>query len=216
MDEPKLHHANLYLPSLPPEYQPELLNTILNSNSEPWLHFVDVQCLYTSMRTQAEHWLPFEVRSRPRRASNLSSPIRCQDSPLPAPSTLPAAPPFVPVDTKSLFDPTKVIWDFLKKSDEIWMMFVSQSINQSIQQPINQLIYQSNFTEFWILFHMGFCSKILLDTFCTPPRFDDHPGGRQDIRGPGGGTRQSGRLLYGAHRRFELQRGKADYSVRVL
>ena len=94
-----------------------------------------------------------------------------------------------------------------------WRLCLNQSTNAGVNQSINLSIERYGILN---LFYMDFCFKILLDTFCTPPRFDDHPGSRQDIRGPGGGTRQFGRLFYGAHRRFELQRGKADYSVRVL
>ncbi|OQV20756.1 Ectopic P granules protein 5-like protein [Hypsibius exemplaris] len=110
MDEPKIHHANFYLPSLPREYQPEMLSTVLNAHSEPWSHFVDIQTVYASMRQQAEHWLPFEVRPVRRRSGLLSSPIRGLDTPLGPPSTYPAASPFVPVDASSLFDPSKILF----------------------------------------------------------------------------------------------------------
>ena len=126
IDEPKLHQANLYLPSLPSGYEPELLSTVFSSNSLPWTHFVDVQTIYLSMRIQAEHWIPFDIRLPRRHVALLSSPTRNQESPLPAPSAFSRAPSFVPVDEKYLFDPSKVL--FTLRPDLTCKMKKSQNI----------------------------------------------------------------------------------------
>ena len=109
MDEPRLHHPNLYLPSLPAEYEPELLGGVIHTHSYPWLHFVDIPVVFAQMRVQAEHWLPFEIRTFTPHVFNLSSPTRIKDCPVGPPGSNFSSPPFTPVDVGSLVDLSRAL-----------------------------------------------------------------------------------------------------------
>ncbi|XP_055355114.1 ectopic P granules protein 5 homolog [Paramacrobiotus metropolitanus] len=109
MDEPKLHQSSLYLPSLPSEYEPELLGSILSARCAPWIQFVDLQSMFATMRSQAEHWIPFDVHVPRRRSMGLISPTRMQECPMNPPSTYSNQAPFEPVDLHVLMDPSRVV-----------------------------------------------------------------------------------------------------------
>lgn len=109
LDEPKLHQSTLYLPSLPPEYEPQMLGTILHSNYGPWRHLVDIERLEASMRTLAEHWVPFDVRPARQPVPTLFSPSHAHENPAPPPRTCSRSRPFIRVEPESVLDPSKVL-----------------------------------------------------------------------------------------------------------
>ncbi|XP_046571414.1 LOW QUALITY PROTEIN: ectopic P granules protein 5 homolog [Haliotis rubra] len=56
LDEPRLHDANLYLPSLPAQYDSARLLQVFQNQMVPWLEFVDLESVRHQLAKSAEDW----------------------------------------------------------------------------------------------------------------------------------------------------------------
>lgn len=68
VEEPLLHDATLYLPSLPPQYQPERLQAVFQNQVIPWLEFIDFEELKTSLFSCSKDWLQTSTQEQNRKS----------------------------------------------------------------------------------------------------------------------------------------------------
>nr|CAD7569208.1 unnamed protein product [Timema californicum] len=56
LEEPRLHEPNLFLPALPPQYDSNKLEAILNGNKIPWLEYLDYGKVRESQQQAFNEW----------------------------------------------------------------------------------------------------------------------------------------------------------------
>lgn len=56
LDEPRLHSTDLFLPSLPPEYQSDLLQKVMQMDTNQWSNFVDWEYLKSQLKSMSGFW----------------------------------------------------------------------------------------------------------------------------------------------------------------
>ncbi|KAF2894637.1 hypothetical protein ILUMI_11535 [Ignelater luminosus] len=71
LEEPRLQEANLYLPSLPPQYEPRLLALIIQGNPAPWLEYIDYEAIKLEQQKSIKSWRTSIYRER----SNVNQPL---------------------------------------------------------------------------------------------------------------------------------------------
>ncbi|KAL4226903.1 Ectopic P granules protein 5 [Mactra antiquata] len=57
VEEPLLHDATLYLPSLPPQYQSDRLLNVFYNRKDPWFEFVDIFSVKTGIQSVISDWV---------------------------------------------------------------------------------------------------------------------------------------------------------------
>ncbi|XP_064604344.1 ectopic P granules protein 5 homolog [Liolophura sinensis] len=57
MDEPRLHDASLYLPSLPPQYEASRLQRIFHNQVDPWMDYVDMDKAEYELSQMVSEWV---------------------------------------------------------------------------------------------------------------------------------------------------------------
>lgn len=126
LDEPRLHDASLYLPSLPPPYDPARLETLLKSEMERWCDLLFTNKIDLEITESVRCWIKhsFGPQKRPvegkgtgqwsdrspeTAASRIIRRMRTQPAPLPPPPVKRLEPILPPMTDATLMNKQKVM-----------------------------------------------------------------------------------------------------------
>ncbi|EDV29695.1 uncharacterized protein TRIADDRAFT_52361 [Trichoplax adhaerens] len=133
LEEPRLHDTSLYLPSLPIQYNPELLGRLYNKTGELWLEYVDLTAIYEDVYNNIRSWLlqyaPFTLASKFELSSSSHSGreepltrinlrLRCYEASQPPPEVKETIEPFA-VLPRNLFENDQQLLSALKSDFRI-------------------------------------------------------------------------------------------------
>ncbi|KAK6177743.1 hypothetical protein SNE40_015786 [Patella caerulea] len=71
LEEPRLHDANLYLPSLPPQYDASKLLLLFQNIQNPWMEFVDLKQVCEDVESSGVDWRKL-ITCRPSRSPTIN------------------------------------------------------------------------------------------------------------------------------------------------
>ncbi|XP_076366500.1 ectopic P-granules autophagy protein 5 isoform X2 [Tachypleus tridentatus] len=143
LEEPRLHDPKLCITTLPPQYNPDLLNIILQDNQESWLEFInweevqkdvdDLRLLWETEKKSLCCQIVSSGRSHTQEDDSATARIlnrlRSYDDPLPPP-VIPKLKPPVPQVTDGMFQSDDVLETTVKNDLNI---FCDQARNFSSQ-----------------------------------------------------------------------------------
>lgn len=97
LEEPLLQESSLYLPALPPQYEPRLIANILHNNHAPWIEALNTEQLEKEKQSACNLWLELSTRksiNRPKPTGKtpeddsvrMKRRLETYDKPLPPPS----------------------------------------------------------------------------------------------------------------------------------
>lgn len=75
LEEPLLQEASLYLPALPPQYEPRLLATILHADHAPWLEALHRDGLLRERDENISSWLELCCRKPSNKTANFAGKV---------------------------------------------------------------------------------------------------------------------------------------------
>ncbi|ESO91450.1 hypothetical protein LOTGIDRAFT_228859, partial [Lottia gigantea] len=120
LEEPRLHDTNLYLPSLPPQYDASRLLLLFQNIQDPWLEFVDIHEVYHNITIQGHEWKKYLI-CKQQRSSTISQQqpqnaterilkyLRKEDGIKPAPSLVNLYPTVPDIDITILQDKSALL-----------------------------------------------------------------------------------------------------------
>ncbi|XP_022249483.1 ectopic P granules protein 5 homolog isoform X2 [Limulus polyphemus] len=143
LEEPRLHDPKLCIPALPPQYNPDLLNIILQDNQESWLEYInreevqkdidDLKLLWETEKKSLHYQIMSSGRSHAQEddsaTARILSRLRSYDDPLPPP-IIPKLKPPVPQVTDGMFQNDDILETAVKTDLKI---FCDQARNFACQ-----------------------------------------------------------------------------------
>ncbi|CAH3172967.1 unnamed protein product, partial [Porites evermanni] len=126
LDEPRLHDPNLFLPSLPPPYDPARLETLLKPEQEPWSDLLFVKKIDMEITESVRFWVKHALgpttkpldsrmtgqwsdRSPETAASRIIRRMKTHPAPLPPPSVKRLEPILPPMTDATLMNKQKIL-----------------------------------------------------------------------------------------------------------
>ncbi|XP_075232112.1 ectopic P-granules autophagy protein 5 isoform X2 [Lycorma delicatula] len=137
LEEPRLQEPGLFLPGLPPQYNPLLLTALISGEQSPWLEFVDQDVLNKSVQDSLRCWMACQNRLTNDSSNTIRTPqqheernpvkrilkrLQSYDTVLPPPS-LKFGPPVVPPITRDVILHKGVMLDSIRPSVSALLRF---------------------------------------------------------------------------------------------